>query len=60
MSIINSNPDGSNPVERESEICVKMSKHMADDLLSFVEQTITDAQETLNTVNPEDKLLVGV
>ena len=39
---------------------IKMNKKMADDLLAFVKQTITNAEDEMNKVDPEDRLLVGV
>ena len=44
----------------EDEINIKMNKRMADDLLSFVKQTITNAEDEMNKVDPEDKMLVGI
>jgi uncharacterized phage protein (TIGR01671 family) len=42
------------------EINIKMNKRMADDVLSFVKQIITDAQLELEKTNPEDKLTIAV
>lgn len=61
MSTIDSNSDGRNPVEEESDdIYIKMNRRMADDVLSFVKQTITNAQIGLDEVNPDDKMRVAI
>ena len=44
----------------EDEINIKMNKRMADDLLSFVKQIITDAEDEMNKINPEDQLRINI
>lgn len=48
------------PISETPEIKIKLNKRVADDLLSFVKQTIDDAQEGLNEIAPDDKLTVAV
>ena len=44
----------------KDEINIKMNKRMADDLLSFVKQIITDAEDEKDKINPEDQLRINI
>ena len=44
----------------EDEIYIKMNKSVANFLLSFVKQTITDAEDEMNKINTEDKLHIDI